>query len=97
MITITPTMLTELGINLSDLDTENFISHIQETLEERVGLAITELLDDAEVTQLMQLTEAGNEAATDQWLSQALPEYKDVIQDEFDILMGEVAQLAGAV
>lgn len=90
-------MLTELGINLSDLDTENFISHIQETLEERVGLAITELLDDAEVTQLMQLTEAGNEAATDQWLSQALPEYKDVIQDEFDILMGEVAQLAGAV
>lgn len=97
MITVTPSMLTDLGIDLNQVDTDSFIGHIQETLEERIGIAIAELLDDDEVSHLIKLTEADNEPATEAWLNIHVPEYKDVVKDEFDILMGEIAQLAAAV
>ncbi len=91
MITIDQTTLKELGIELGDA-TDEFLTHLEAQLEERVGAALTELLDDSQVKELLALTEAGNEDATQAWIAANVPDYKDVVQDEVDILLGEIAQ-----
>lgn len=94
MITIDPSLLATLGVNMSEEEQKSFAEHLQATLEERVGLAVTELLDDDKVAELIELTQNGDDTATTAWLEQNVPDYKDVIQDEYDILMGEVAENA---
>ena len=91
MITIDQTTLTDLGIELGDA-TDEFLTHIESQIEERVGAALVELLTDNQVKELLALTEAGDEDATQTWIAANVPDYKDVIQDEVDILLGEIAQ-----
>ncbi len=90
MITIDQNLLVELGINVGDA-TPEFITHISNQLNERVGAAIIELLDDDEAKELATLSENGSAEEVQQWLEAHISDYKDVIQDEFDILMGEIA------
>jgi hypothetical protein len=94
MITINPSLLASLGINMSTDEHKAFAGHLQVTLQERVGTAITELLDDDQAAKLVELSEKDDQAALTAWLEQNVPEYKEVIQDEYDILMGEVAENA---
>lgn len=94
MITIDQNLLKAIGVNLPEDQLAKFTGHVIQTLEERVGIAIMELLDDEEAAELIALNEAGDETAVAAWLEENLPEYKEVIQDEFDILMGEIAENA---
>lgn len=90
MITINETTLSELGIELGDT-TPELLNLIKAQLNERTGIAIIELLDEDQAAELMTLNEVGNAKEVQTWLATNLPQYKEVIQDEFDILMAEVA------
>jgi len=82
--------LTSMGINLPEDKMAEFQAHFAETLEERVGLAIFDLLSDEEAEELLSLQD--NEEASSEWITSHVPDYEEVVQDEFDILMGEIAQ-----
>lgn len=94
MTYITPEILHQLGIHKSEAEEQALIEHFEQTLNERVGATIADLLDDKQVEQLMDLTEKGNAEATAAWLQQNVPEYDDLVKDEYDILMGELAETA---
>lgn len=90
MITIDENTLLELGIDLGD-KTPQFLKDMEEQLNERIGAALLELLDDEEAKAFIALSEAGDDEATQKWLIEHVPDYKDVVQDEVDILLGEIA------
>lgn len=90
MITIDQNLLISLGIELGEA-TPEFIAHVGDQLNERIGVALIELLDDDEAKELVALSENGSPEEVQQWLAANIEDYQDVIQDEFDILMGEIA------
>lgn len=87
---ITIEHLTELGIELTD--TDNLLTHLNDTLQERVGTEITESLDDEKLKQLLALQEEGSDEDIADWLETNVPELKEIVQDEIDILLGELAE-----
>lgn len=91
---ITTDTLHELGIHKSADDGKALIEHFQATLNERVGLTIMDVLNDEQATRLIELTEAGNQMETTAYLNSEIPEYSQIIQNEYDILMGEMAENA---
>lgn len=85
-------LLDSLEVNMDETKREALRAHMEATLQERVGLALVELLDDAEVEELVKLTEQGDQAALTAWLGDHVPDYPQVVQDEIDILLGDVAE-----
>ena len=90
MITIDQMTLNNLGIDLGN-STNDFLKHVEDQLEERVGVAVTELLSDKQLKELVQITESGKNDDAQTWIATQIPDYKDLVQVEVDILLGEIA------
>lgn len=96
-MTIDPTILKSLGIELDAEAQATFIDHLNDTLQERIGLSLMEELSDEDGALLIELSESGDQEAMTAWLQANIPDYQQIIRDEYDILMGEVAQNATAL
>lgn len=94
---ITKQMLTTSGITVAPEEEEALLDHLNETLEERVGLEITDSLNDQQLEALAALQEQDDPTAIQQWLADNVPELQDIIKDEIDILLGEIAENADGI
>ncbi len=90
-------LLKDLGIQLAGEEEESLLSHLQGTLEERVGAEIIELLDEKQLEELVQLQQGNNEAELNTWLQANVPDLQQVVKDETDILLGELAEKANQI
>lgn len=88
---ITKKLLLSVGINLDANEEEKLLVHLNETLEERVGIEITDSLDDNQLEELAKLQESGDDEATQAWMTINVPDLHEIIKDEIDILLGEIA------
>lgn len=89
---ITKETLDAFGISLEEHDESSLLEHLNDTLRERIGTEIAALLDDAKLEELLTLQESPDgDAKTGDWLAQNVPELPQIVQDEIDILMGELA------
>ena len=89
---ITKETLDSFGISLEGQDEASLLEHLNETLSERIGTEIAALLDDAKLEELLTLQESPEaDAKTGDWLTANVPELPQIVQDEIDILMGELA------
>ena len=86
-------LLTSLGINLSDEDQAVLAEHIDSTLNQRVIDEIVDSLDEEQLQELAGLRGA-SETAMEQWLIANVPDLKDIIEDEINILLGDIAEEA---
>ena len=91
---ITAQQLRDLGIMLSSKRQEKLLETLQAELEERIGETVTTLLDDASLEELIKLTNSGDSKAANEWVASHISDYEQVMQDEYDILLGEVAENA---
>ena len=89
---ITESTLTELGIKIDGQEITTLLVHLNETLEERVGIAITDELDEDQLKTLLSLKETASEDEVGAWLNQNIPELQQITQDEIDILLGELSE-----
>lgn len=94
---ITKETLDELGINLDGQDVEALLTHLNDTLQERVGTEITEELDDNQLKTLLDMQETASEEEIGAWLNQNVPDLQQITQDEVDILLGELAENSDAI
>lgn len=94
---ITRQLLEDCEIELAELDETSLLVHLNETLEERVGAEITEELNDDQLVEYLKLQETGSEEEVQTWLQQNVPELRDIVQDEIDILLGELAENAKSI
>ena len=89
---ITAQTVQDLGIEVKGQDLEALLAHLNETLQERVGAEIIESLDDEQLKVLLDKQENANDEELGQWLEATIPDFKEIVSDEIDILMGEISE-----
>lgn len=88
---ITRESLALIGIQLADADADALIEQFNSTLQERIGVEVTNALDDTQLKELVDVQESGNMQAIQDWLVANVSDLQEIAQDEYDILMGEIA------
>lgn len=95
---ITKDELLSLGIDLSDQDIDSLIAHLNDTVEERIGAEITESLTDEQLSELLDLQEStDDDNKIGEWIATHVPEYEQIVQDNIDITLGELAENADGI
>lgn len=95
MLKIDDSLLQEVGLGtLPDNDKNSLLKHIYETLEMRVGMRLADQMSPAQLDEFEQYFEAKDDTGAFKWLETNFPNYKDIVQEEFDKLKSEVAQSA---
>jgi hypothetical protein len=95
MLKIDNDLLVELGLSsLPDADKNSLLRHIYETLEMRVGMRLADQMSNEQLDEFEKYFEAKDDAGAFKWLETNFPNYKDIVQQEFDKLKTEVGQAA---
>jgi hypothetical protein len=88
-------LLAELGLgSLPDEEKTRLRQHIYETLEMRVGMRLADQMTNEQLDEFEQYVNAQDDAGAFKWLESNFPNYKDVVNDEFEKLKAEVGQVA---
>lgn len=91
MSVLTPEFLKEIGL---ELDAETFAAlaeHADTTLHERVINEVVEELTPEQATELAAL-QSSDDDTKQQWLVNNVPDLQEIVADEVDILLGEIAE-----
>jgi len=91
MALLSKNLLNELGINLSDEDAQLLSEHFDTTLRARVIEEIVQELSPDQARQLASLENASDEELLN-WLKVNILDFRDIVSDEVDILLGELAE-----
>ncbi len=83
--------LEQLGIHLDEQNYVALSTHFETTLYERVIAEIGEELTPEQAAELADL-QASDDASIQQWLTANVPQLQDIVSDEIDILLGEIAE-----
>jgi len=95
MLKIDNSLLQEVGLGgLPDTDKNGLLKHIYETLEMRVGIRLADQMSNEQLDEFERYFEAKDDAGAFKWLETNFPNYKEIVQEEFDKLKAEVAQSA---
>lgn len=89
---ITKDSLLAHGINLDGRDVDALLDHLNDTLEERVGSEITESLNDTQIQTLVEMQEKATDEEIGEWLTQNVPDFTQIIQEEIDSILDEFAE-----
>jgi hypothetical protein len=89
---ITQSTLETLGIDLTGEDVDALLDDLNETLQERVGTEITQALSEDQLKELVDLQESATETEIGVWLQKNVPDMQQLIQNEIDILIGEIVE-----
>ncbi len=95
MLKIDNNLLQEIGLAaLPDSEKNSLLKHIYETLEMRVGMRLADQMTNEQLDEFERYFEAKDDAGAFAWLESNFPNYKDIVQEEFDKLRQEVAGAA---
>src|SRR5271170_6489958 len=95
MLKIDNSLLQEIGLaGLPEAEKNSFLKHIYETLEMRVGIRLADQMSNEQLDEFERYFEAKDDAGAFKWLETNFPNYKDIVQQEFDKLKAEIAQTA---
>lgn len=95
MLKIDNSLLVEVGLgSLPAGEKNSFLKHVYETLEMRVGIRLADQMSNQQLDEFERYFEAKDDAGAFKWLETNFPNYKDIVQQEFDKLKAEVAQSA---
>jgi hypothetical protein len=95
MLKIDNSLLVEIGLgSLPEAEKNSFLKHIYETLEMRVGVRLADQMTNEQLDEFERYFEAKDDAGAFKWLETNFPNYKEIVQQEFDKLKAEVAQSA---
>lgn len=88
-------LLDELGLGgLPESEKSALLSHIYETLEMRVGMRLADQMSNEQLDEFEKYFEAKDDAGAFHWLETNFPNYKEIVQDEFNKLKEEIRQSA---
>jgi hypothetical protein len=95
MLKIDNNLLNEVGLGgLPPAEKNSFLKHIYETLEMRVGIRLADQMSNEQLDEFERYFEAKDDAGAFKWLETNFPNYKEIVQEEFNKLKAEVAQSA---
>jgi hypothetical protein len=91
MALLSKELLKDLGIELTEQDYELLAEHFDTTLHDRVIEEIVQELTPEQAYELATMQGAGDEQLL-AWLSANVPNFREIVSDEIDILLGELAE-----
>ena len=95
MLKIDDNLLQQIGLgSLPPEEKRGLLGHIYETLEMRVGMRLADQMTNEQLDEFEQYFEAKDDAGAFKWLETNFPNYKDIVNEEFEKLRSEVAQNA---
>src|SRR5882672_11055471 len=95
MLKIDNNLLQEVGLGaLPAAEKNSFLKHIYETLEMRVGIRLADQMTNEQLDEFETYFEAKDDAGAFKWLESNFPNYKDIVNEEFEKLKTEVGQTA---
>ena len=87
--------LKSVGLNVLPAEEANVVlSHVYETLELRVGIALARRMTNAQLNEFERLIDAADEEGALKWLEAEFPDYRDVVGDQLEIVTAELADVA---
>ena len=95
---ITVDQLREMGINLPEQQLQELATHVQNTINERIGEEVVESLTGEQLEELIAMQDSG--APGDQiseWLCIRVPDYEQIVEDNTIIVLGEVVDDIDAI
>ena len=93
---ITKKFLNDLGIELKESDYELLSEHFEKTLYERVFSEVVMELTPEQAKQLADIEPGGDERVMT-WLQANVLDLPEIVSDEIDILLGEIAENSDAI
>lgn len=88
-------LLDELGLSaLPEPEKAALLNHIYETLEMRVGMRLADQMSNEQLEEFEKYFESKDDAGAFKWLETNFPNYKEIVQEEFNKLKDEVRQSA---
>jgi hypothetical protein len=93
MSALTQEFLQSIGITLDDATFTAFAEHFDTTLKDRILTDIINELDDDQLNHLEQLKNADGDELW-RWIQANVTDLHEVIQNEVDILFGDLAENA---
>jgi len=96
MSALTKEFLESIGVQLDDATYQAFAEHFDETLSSRVIDSIINNLDDEQLEQFAAMRDSSEDELW-QWVQANVPELSEIIQDEVDILLGDLAESADSI
>lgn len=98
MIQINDNLLKEVGLgDLPQQERVALLNHIYETLELRVGMRLAEQMTESQFDEFEQYFQSKDDKGAYNWLQTNFPNYKEVVQEEFDKLKKEVTENSGQI
>jgi tRNA A37 N6-isopentenylltransferase MiaA len=95
MALLSKQILADMGIELHEQDYDSLAEHFDTTLRQRVIEEIVEELDEHQAQQLADMQNASDEELLE-WLHANVLDFREIVSDEVDILLGEIAENADA-
>ncbi len=91
MIQLNDNLLQEIGLgSLPQQERVSLLNHMYETLETRVGMRLAEQMSEEQFDEFEKFYQSKDDKGAYNWLQTNFPNYKAVVQEEFDKLKKEV-------
>lgn len=98
MIKLDENLLKEVGLEqLPSAEKDKLLKHTYETLEMRVGTRLAENMSDEQLNEFEQFVERNDDNGAFHWLEQNFPNYRDVVNEEFEKLKAEIKSVAADI
>ena len=95
MLRIDNALLEELGLGaLPVQEKQGLLKHIYETLEMRVGVRLADQMTNEQLDEFEKYFDAKDDEGAFRWLETNFPNYKEIVNDEFEKLKVEISQSA---
>jgi hypothetical protein len=89
------TLLQELGLgSLPDSEKQLLLRQIYERLEMNVGMRLADQMSNEQLDAFEKFVDANDDKGAFQWLETNFPNYKDVVNEEFEKLKNEIRSVA---
>lgn len=85
-------LLNQLEVSLDANTVDLLTDHMQDILNERIGMEIIDSLSDDQLIEYAQLSEGNDEPQIIDWLQKNVPDLQEIISDQIDILVGELVE-----
>lgn len=98
MLRFDETTLDELGLGeLPPEEKKRLLTHVREVLEKRVGIKLVAQMSQEQLKEFEVFMNSNDQEGARVWLDTNIPQYKQVVHQELDVLKSEIKQDAATI
>lgn len=83
---------TLLSLGVTEADIDRVLKELNEKVELQIGDEVIESLNDEDTQALVDLQETMSDEELASWIVERVPDYKEIVQDNINIVLGEFAE-----